>query len=296
MVSTSFFCYSQNLDEYNATYPKDDVITLSLNKHISITKSKSSLSIKEIVNRKDFYLTNKRLTHATESVHYNTFNTIKNITAFTENNISDKITKSFVRDFNDEDVLVRGVFYNDQKKKSFSFPNVNKGSITHLSYEKTINDPHFLPSFLISDNVPIEKAEVSISFPNDVDVAFTTFNLENIDTNFEEIKDSLIINIENEDGSDLMPLFISLKENIQISQTLNDKINKTLREHCSPRHVPDAIYEVPDIPYTLSGKKMEVPVKRLFIKNAPKKAIDLGSIKNPEAMQFFINLAKKGLS
>ncbi|NRD23453.1 DUF3857 domain-containing protein [Winogradskyella litoriviva] len=190
LVLTSFFCYSQNLDEYNATYPEDDVITLSLNKHISITKSKSSLSIKEIVNRKDFYLTNKRLTHATESVNYNTFNTIKNITAFTENNISDKITKSFVRDFNDEDVLVRGVFYNDQKKKSFSFPNVNKGSITHLSYEKTINDPHFLPSFLISDNVPIEKAEVSISFPNDVDVAFTTFNLENIDTNFEEIKDS----------------------------------------------------------------------------------------------------------
>jgi acetoacetyl-CoA synthetase len=90
-----------------------------------------------------------------------------------------------------------------------------------------------------------------------------------------------------------MPLFIVLNNDSKLSESLEEKINNTLRKKCSPRHVPDLIKPVPDIPYTLSGKKMEVPVKRLFLKNQTQKKPDLGTIRNPEAMKYFIKLAKE---
>ncbi len=184
-IFSSAFCFSQNLENYQTQYPKDDVITLSLNNHIDITESNGNLSIKETVIKKDYYLTNQRLSHANESVSYNTFNTIKSIDAYTEN----KDSKNNVSNFENLDVIRNGIFFADQKKKTFSFPNVKEGSITTLKYVKTISDPHFLPSFIISDNTPIKTAILSVSFPNNVDVAYTTFNLEAIDSNFEIIKD-----------------------------------------------------------------------------------------------------------
>lgn len=124
-------------------------------------------------------------------------------------------------------------------------------------------------------------------------VRIGTAEIYNILEEFPELKDSLIINIEKEDGTDFMPLFIVINEGQIFSEKLQQKINQTLREKCSPRHVPDQIILVPDIPYTLSGKKMEVPVKRLFLKNQPVKKPDSGAIRNPEAMDYFVKLAAK---
>ncbi len=124
-------------------------------------------------------------------------------------------------------------------------------------------------------------------------VRIGTAEIYNILDDFSELKDSLIINIDREDGTDFMPLFIVLNKEIKLSESLKEKINNTLKKKCSPRHVPDVIKPVPDIPYTLSGKKMEVPVKRLFLKNQAQKKPDLGTIRNPEAMKYFIKLAEE---
>ncbi|MCB0686878.1 MAG: acetoacetate--CoA ligase, partial [Saprospiraceae bacterium] len=101
--------------------------------------------------------------------------------------------------------------------------------------------------------------------------------------------------VEQANGNDIMPLFISVNKGYQFDDELKQLIIKTLRNECSPRHVPDEIILVPDIPYTLSGKKMEVPVKRLFLKNSPAKKIEMGANRNPEAMNHFIELASKVL-
>jgi acetoacetyl-CoA synthetase len=122
-----------------------------------------------------------------------------------------------------------------------------------------------------------------------------TAEIYNLLEDISDIKDSLIINIEYPDGRDFMPLFIVVNQDQVFSSELIDQIKRVLKEQGSPRHVPDKIYVVPDIPYTLSGKKMEVPVKRLFVPNASAKKIDLGSIKNPQAMEYFMELAKIGL-
>ena len=104
------------------------------------------------------------------------------------------------------------------------------------------------------------------------------------------IKDSLIINIEKDNGDSYMPLFIVLKEGFELTNDLKKHINQTLRQDYSPRHVPDVIIEVPDIPYTISGKKLELPVKKILMGKALETAVNLGSVRNSEALAFFKNL------
>lgn len=100
----------------------------------------------------------------------------------------------------------------------------------------------------------------------------------------EGIKDALIINMEQADGSDFMPLFLVMEANIELDNDLKKQIRHTLRDQASPRHVPDAFYVVPDIPYTLSGKKMEVPVKKVLM---GKTLSAKEAMRNPEAMEWF---------
>lgn len=112
----------------------------------------------------------------------------------------------------------------------------------------------------------------------------------------EEVKDSLIICIEEKNGSFWMPLFVIMREGYTLTDEIKQRINKTLRVDYSPRHVPDEIIAVDDIPYTISGKKTETPVKKVLMGKDPKKVISAGSLKNPKAMDVFVSLAKKRLS
>ncbi len=107
------------------------------------------------------------------------------------------------------------------------------------------------------------------------------------------VRDALILNLERPDGTDWMPLFVLLEAGVTLDGTLEQRIRQALRSECSPRHVPDAIVAVPDIPYTISGKKMETPVKKILQKKPLDKAYNPDAMRNPEAMQFFIEFAEK---
>jgi len=108
-----------------------------------------------------------------------------------------------------------------------------------------------------------------------------------------ELRDSLIVNLERPDGESFMPLFVALKPGFELTEELKKKINKQLRTDYSPRHVPDAIIAVPDIPYTISGKKLELPVKRVLQGKALETAVNLGSVRNPEAFAVFVEMGGK---
>lgn len=180
--------FSQNLLDLKTEYPKDDVVTLSLKRHIDISESGGKLNISESISKRDIYLTSDRLSHANESISYNTFNTIDEINAYTLATIKGEKTKRYVRDFEDKDVLINGIFFNDQKRKSFSFPNITEGVTTFLNYERKIKDPHFLPSFIISKSIPIKEVTLSVSFPNSVKIGYSAFNLDAVESNFKEYK------------------------------------------------------------------------------------------------------------
>ena len=106
----------------------------------------------------------------------------------------------------------------------------------------------------------------------------------------EEISDSLIICIEKEGGEFYMPLFVVMKEGQSLSKELIAKVNRTIRSAYSPRHVPDEILEVGDIPYTISGKKIETPVKKILMGMDPDKVMNKDALRNPESLEFFKNL------
>ena len=108
-----------------------------------------------------------------------------------------------------------------------------------------------------------------------------------------EIVDSLVIGLELPNGGYYMPLFVVLADNIELDESLKHRINATIRANFSPRHVPDEILSVPAIPRTLSDKKMEVPVKKLFMGVALDKAANVGATRSPKALQFFAELAHK---
>lgn len=104
-----------------------------------------------------------------------------------------------------------------------------------------------------------------------------------------EVKDSLIVCLDKPGGEFFMPLFVMLQEGFVLSEALKRKIRQQLKTDCSPRHVPDEIIACPDIPYTLSGKKTETPVKRILMGQKPENVINVGSIRNGEALKFFVD-------
>ena len=108
-----------------------------------------------------------------------------------------------------------------------------------------------------------------------------------------EIRESLVIGLEEPDGGYWMPLFVHLAEGAVLDDALRSRVKRTIREQLSPRHVPDEIIEVPGVPHTLTGKRIEVPVKRLFQGTAPDKAVNAGSVDNLDVLRFYENLARE---
>ena len=104
--------------------------------------------------------------------------------------------------------------------------------------------------------------------------------------------DSLIVCIETEDGGFYMPLFVSLVDGVEISDELRSEIKSCLRLQCSPRHVPDEIIVAPEIPYTLTGKKLEVPVRKLLKGADVESVASAGSMKNPQSLDFYVEFSK----
>ncbi|NNK82882.1 MAG: acetoacetate--CoA ligase [Flavobacteriaceae bacterium] len=108
----------------------------------------------------------------------------------------------------------------------------------------------------------------------------------------DAIEDSLIVNLELEEGKHYMPLFVKLKTGHTLTETVKIQINKQLKQEYTARHVPDEIIEVSDIPYTISGKKMEAPVKKILLKMPIEKSINIDSMRNPESIKYFIEFTK----
>ncbi|MCP1384513.1 acetoacetate--CoA ligase [Runella salmonicolor] len=102
-----------------------------------------------------------------------------------------------------------------------------------------------------------------------------------------EVTDSLVVCLEQTGGKYFMPLFVVLAKGQELTDDLKKKINLQLRSQFSPRHVPDAIYELSEVPYTISGKKMEAPVKKILMGTDPAKAASRDTMRNPQALDFF---------
>jgi acetoacetyl-CoA synthetase len=105
------------------------------------------------------------------------------------------------------------------------------------------------------------------------------------------VTDALVVDVPR-DGEDWMPLFVVLREGSALDDELSGEIKRRIREDCSPRHVPNEIVAVQEIPRTLSGKVLELPVKRILMGTDPEKAASRDSLQNPAALDFFVSWAR----
>jgi acetoacetyl-CoA synthetase len=103
-----------------------------------------------------------------------------------------------------------------------------------------------------------------------------------------EVEDAIVVNLDLPGGRFFMPLFVKLGPGLTLDDALDRKIRDKLRSDYSPRHVPDRIYAVDAVPYTLTGKKMEVPVRRILMGADPDKVASRDAMRDPGALEYFV--------
>lgn len=108
-----------------------------------------------------------------------------------------------------------------------------------------------------------------------------------------EVLDSLVMDVDLPGRPSYMPLFVVLREGSQLDETLIKKIKDRVRTTLSPRHVPDDVFAAPEVPRTLSGKKLEIPVKKLFMGLPSEKAANLDAMSNPQSLRYYAELAAR---
>jgi len=106
-----------------------------------------------------------------------------------------------------------------------------------------------------------------------------------------EVRDSLVVDLEYLGRPSFMPLFVVLTAGQKLDQALKEKITQNIRTKASARHVPNEIYVVEEIPRSLTGKKMEVPVRKLLLGMPRDKVASPDAMANPQSLDFFVNLA-----
>ncbi len=108
----------------------------------------------------------------------------------------------------------------------------------------------------------------------------------------DEVTDALVVDVPRDSGDSWMPLFVVLASGIKLNDSLVRRVRERIREDCSPRHVPNDVVAIPEVPRTLSGKALDVPVKRVLMGESPEGAASRESLANPDAFDWFVRLAK----
>jgi acetoacetyl-CoA synthetase len=111
----------------------------------------------------------------------------------------------------------------------------------------------------------------------------------------DEILDALVVDVPRPGTEGWMPLFVVLREGAELDDDLRREIARRVRGQCSPRHVPDEVFAIAEVPRTLSGKALEVPVKRILMGTPAAQAASRDSLANPAALDWFVEFAGRSL-
>jgi acetoacetyl-CoA synthetase len=106
-----------------------------------------------------------------------------------------------------------------------------------------------------------------------------------------EVLDALVVDVPVADNELRMILFVVLRDGVVLDDSLTRLIKLRIREDCSPRHVPNEIRQISEVPRTLSGKVLEVPVKRILMGTPIAQAASVESLSNPSSLDYFVALA-----
>ena len=107
-----------------------------------------------------------------------------------------------------------------------------------------------------------------------------------------EVDDAIVVNLDLPDGQFFMPMFVKLAEGVALDDRIETEIKTRLRREYTPRHVPDKIIQIPAIPTTLTGKKLEVPVRKILLGTPLEKAANTSAMADPSSLDAFLDYAR----
>ncbi|MDF1482350.1 acetoacetate--CoA ligase [Extensimonas sp. H3M7-6] len=108
-----------------------------------------------------------------------------------------------------------------------------------------------------------------------------------------EVLDSLVVDLEYLGRESYMPMFVVLRPGATLDQGLIDRIKNAIRTSVSPRHVPDEVFVVPEVPRTLTGKKLELPIKKLLLGHPLEKVVNRDALANSASLDWFFEFARR---
>jgi acetoacetyl-CoA synthetase len=123
---------------------------------------------------------------------------------------------------------------------------------------------------------------------NRLGVRMGSAEIYNMVERLPEVRDCVVVGVEQDDGGYWMPLFVELEDGAELDEALRARIVGVIRTGASPRHVPDDILVVAGIPRTLTGKRLEIPIKRILLGTAPADAVQKSSVDRPELFDGFV--------
>ena len=108
-----------------------------------------------------------------------------------------------------------------------------------------------------------------------------------------EVLDSLVVDLEYLGRESYMPLFVVLRPGHELDDAMRERITSGIRSALSARHVPNEIYAILEVPRTLSGKKLELPIKRLLLGQPVEKVVNRDAMGNPASLDWFVDFAQR---
>ena len=111
-----------------------------------------------------------------------------------------------------------------------------------------------------------------------------------------EVMDSMVVDLEYLGRESYMPLFVVLMPGLNLTDDLKNKLNNAIKTALSPRFIPNEIFQVAEIPRTLSGKKQELPIKKLMLGQPLEKVVNKDAMANPACLDWYLDLAQKHLA
>ncbi|TXI70297.1 MAG: acetoacetate--CoA ligase [Limnohabitans sp.] len=111
-----------------------------------------------------------------------------------------------------------------------------------------------------------------------------------------EVMDSMVVDLEYLGKESYMPLFVVLRAGVSLDDALRKRIHDAIKTALSPRFIPNEIFQVAEIPRTLSGKKQELPIKKLMLGHPLEKVVNKDAMANPGCLDWYVNLAREHLA
>lgn len=185
-----------SLKELQSTYPTEKAVFINRSEHLNVKVSWGKLKVYEEAKEEVLYLRKEANVFADENIYFSRFSMVEGLKAWTyvPKSAPGKYSKEKVENIEEQNSISRGVFFDDSKRLSFTFPAADEGSKTYMEYTKVYNDPKFLGKFYFQYYIPSLNSEYKITVDKDCEIGYKLFNDPNGEIEFtKEEKGNKII-------------------------------------------------------------------------------------------------------